>query len=143
FVLPSDQADFATATQFINALIKTGIVVHRATTRFTVGEKTYPAGSYVVKAAQPFRPHVLDMFEPQDHPDDIPYPGAPPTRPYDSAGYTLAFQMGVQFDRLLDAVEAPLEEIKSPVPPPPAQVLDVESAVGFFLSPRTNDSFRA
>ena len=54
----------------------------------------------MVKAAQPFRPHVLDMFEPQDHPDDIPYPGGPPTRPYDNAGWTLAYQMGVKFDRI-------------------------------------------
>ena len=29
-------------------------------------------------------------------------PGAPPTPPYDNAGWTLAFQMGVQFDRILD-----------------------------------------
>jgi hypothetical protein len=119
FVVPSDQADFATATQFINALIKTGIVVHRATTRFTVGEKTYPAGSYVVKAAQPFRPHVLDMFEPQDHPDDIPYPGGPPTRPYDNAGWTLAYQMGVKFDRVLEGFDGPFERVtglQKPVP---------------------------
>ena len=57
-----------------------------------------------MKTAQAFRPHVLDMFEPQDHPDDIPYPGGPPTPPYDSAGWTLAFQMGVKFDRVLDGV---------------------------------------
>ena len=25
--------------------------------------------------AQAFRPHVIDMFEPQDHPDNFPYPG--------------------------------------------------------------------
>ena len=55
-----------------------------------------------MKTAQAFRPHVMDMFEPQDHPDDIPYPAAPPTPPYDSTGYTLAFQMGVEFDRILD-----------------------------------------
>ena len=42
------------------------------------------------------------MFEPQDHPNDFPYPGGPPTPPYDNAGWTLAFQMGVQFDRILD-----------------------------------------
>ena len=54
-----------------------------------------PPNSYVVKTAQAFRPHVMDMFEPQDHPDDIPYPGGPPTPPYDATGYTLAFQMGV------------------------------------------------
>ena len=39
------------------------------------------------------------MFEPQDHPNDFAYPGGPPTPPYDIAGWTLAFQMGVKFDR--------------------------------------------
>ena len=73
FIMPSDQPDFPTATKFINALLKTGVTVHRATAQFTVAGKNYPAGSYVVKSAQAFRPHVLDMFEPQDHPDDIPY----------------------------------------------------------------------
>ena len=38
------------------------------------------------ESAQAFRPHVLDMFEPQDHPNDFPYPGGPPTPPYDNAG---------------------------------------------------------
>ena len=64
--------------------------MHRATAAFTVGGKSYPAGSYVVKTAQAFRPHVLDMFEPQDHPNDFAYPGGPPIPPYDSAGWTLA-----------------------------------------------------
>ena len=89
------QPDFGTATKFINTLLKVGVTVHRATASFSVGGKNYPAGSFVVKSAQAFRPYVLDMFEPQDHPDDIPYPGGPPTPPYDNAGYTLAFQMGV------------------------------------------------
>ncbi len=101
YVLPADQADFPTATKFVNALIKNGITVLRATQAFAVAGKRYPAGSYVVKTNQAFRPHVLDMFEPQDHPNDFPYPGGPPIPPYDNAGYTLAFQMGVQFDRIL------------------------------------------
>ena len=75
YILPSDQPDFLTATKFIDALLKTGITVHRATAAFSTGGKTYPSGSFIVKTAQAFRPHVLDMFEPQDHPDDIPYPG--------------------------------------------------------------------
>ena len=99
YVIPSDQPDFLTATKFVNALIKNGIAVQRATASFQVAGKTYPAGSYVVKTDQAFRPHVLDMFEPQDHPDDVPYPGGPPTPPYDSAGWTLAYQMGIIFDR--------------------------------------------
>src|SRR5438034_4121076 len=68
YVLPSDQPDFLTATKFVNALIKTGVTALRATGSFRVGGKNYPKSSYVVKTAQAFRPHVLDMFEPQDHP---------------------------------------------------------------------------
>ena len=59
---------------------RTASPILRATAPFTVAGKQYPANSYVVKTAQAFRPHVMDMFEPQDHPDDIPYPGGPPTR---------------------------------------------------------------
>ena len=110
FILPADQPDFLTATKFVNALLKTGVTVHRATAPFTVAGKNYPAGSYVVKTAQAFRPHVLDMFEPQDHPDDFPYPGGPPTPPYDNAGWTLAYQMGVKFDRVLDGFDGPFEK---------------------------------
>ncbi|HWF86591.1 MAG TPA: M14 metallopeptidase family protein, partial [Vicinamibacterales bacterium] len=66
FIVPSDQPDFLTATKFVNILIKAGVVAQRATAPFTVAGKQYPAGSYVFKAAQPFRAHLMDMFEPQD-----------------------------------------------------------------------------
>jgi hypothetical protein len=143
YVIPANQPDFLTATKFVNTLLATGVTIHRATTGFTIAGKEYPAGSYVVKAAQAFRAHVLDMFEPQDHPNDFAYPGAPPTPPYDIAGWTLAFQMGVKFDRILDGFEGPFEEIKVEQPPPPAKVLDAKDAVGFFLHVRTNDAFRS
>ena len=78
YIIPSDQPDFPTATKFVNALIKGGIVVDRATTDFNVAGKKYPAGSYVILAAQAFRPHLRDMLEPQDHPNDFEYPGGPP-----------------------------------------------------------------
>src|SRR5256885_1703119 len=101
FIRPSDQPDFATATKFVNTLIKAGVVAHRATAPFTVAGKQYPAGSYVFKSAQAFRAHLLDMFEPQDHPDDIPYPGGAPRPPYDVTGYNLADSMGIVFDPIL------------------------------------------
>jgi hypothetical protein len=142
YVLPADQPDFLTAGKFIDALLKNGIAVHRATAAFTVAGKSYPAGSYVVKAAQAFRPHVLDMFEPQDYPDDIPYPGGPPTPPYDSAGWTLAFQMGVKFDRILDAIEGPFERIET-VPRPQGRVLGSATAAGFVVGHQQNDAFTA
>jgi hypothetical protein len=141
YVLPSDQPDFPTATKFVNALIKTGVVVHRTTGPLTAAGKTYPRGSYVVKAAQAFRPHVLDMFEPQDHPDDIPYPGGPPTRPYDAAGWTLAFQMGARFDRILDEFDGPMEKLAGLQAPPPGRVTG--TGPGYLLGHAANDAFTA
>ena len=141
FIIPSDQPDFGTATRFVNALMKTGIVVERATAPFTVAGKSYPANSYVVKTAQAFRPHVLDMFEPQDHPDDIPYPGGAPTPPYDSTGYTLAFQMGVRFDRILEGFDGPFERVKDAARVPAGRITTSAAPAGYFFSHQANDSF--
>ena len=95
------------ARKFVNALLGAGVRVHRASAEFEVAGRSYPRGSYVVKCSQSFRAHVLDMFEPQDHPNDFPYPGGPPNRPYDTTGWTLAFQMGVHFDRYTEPVTGP------------------------------------
>jgi hypothetical protein len=142
YILPADQPDFLTATKFVDALLKTGVTVHRATTAFTVNKRKYPAGSFVVKTAQAFRPHVLDMFEPQDHPDDVPYPGGPPTPPYDSAGWTLAFQMGVKFDRVLDGFDGPFERV-SDVSPPSGRLVGVDRPAGYLVNHHQNDAFIA
>ena len=42
YVLPSSQPDFPTATKFVNALIKAGVAVHRATADFEVQGRRYP-----------------------------------------------------------------------------------------------------
>src|SRR5688572_17583720 len=143
YVLPASQADFPTATKFVNTLRHVGVVVERATRDFTIGTKTYPAGSYVVPMAQAFRPHVLDMFEPQEHPNDFNYPGAPPNRPYDNAGYTLAYQMGIEFDRILDGYTCPCERITGMATAPAKTVANAAGANGFILTPKQNDAFIA
>ena len=144
YIIPSDQPDFLTATKFVNALREVNVTVHRATASFEVGGKTYPAGSYVVFTAQAFRPHVLDMFEPQDHPNDFPYPGAPPTPPYDNAGWTLAYQMNVRFDRMLEEFTGPFARIDDwNVHPPSGTVTSAPRAAGYFTSHQVNDAFQA
>jgi hypothetical protein len=141
YIIPADQPDFLTATKFVNALIKTGIAIQRATAPFSVGSKNYPAGSYVVRTAQAFRPHILDMFEPQDHPNDIPYPGGPPTPPYDNAGWTLAYQMGIKFDRILDPFGGPFAPIVGFAKAPEQRV--AAAVAGYALSHSVNDAFAA
>ncbi|WP_411289346.1 M14 metallopeptidase family protein [Phenylobacterium sp.] len=140
YILPADQADLPTAVKFLNSLIKTGVDVERATRDFTVAGKTYPAGSYVVKADQAYRPHLLDMFEPQDHPHDVEYPGGPPVAPYDVAGYTLALQMGVKFDRVLEGFDGPFEPVADVMAPPPGRMVGSGRA-GWLVSHAQNDSF--
>ncbi len=142
YILSADQADFATATKFVNVLIKGGVTVHQADATFMVAGKQYPAGSYVVKTAQAYRPHILDMFEPQDHPDDFLYPGGPPIPPYDATGYTVALQMGVQFDRILDGFDGPFREIEGMAAPRPGRVADASGATGFLLDRGVNDAVR-
>jgi hypothetical protein len=90
YLIPWDQPDLPAAQKFLDRLIVCGVEVERS------------RRGYIVQANQAFRPHIIDMFEPQDHPNDLQYPGGPPNRPYDSAGWTLALQMGVKFERLLD-----------------------------------------
>jgi hypothetical protein len=144
YIIPSSQSDFLTAVKFINALRATGITVQRATADFSVGGKTYPRGSFVVKTDQAFRPHVIDMFEPQAHPDVFPYPGAPPTPPYDIAGWTLAYQMGIEFDRILDGFSGPFERVDDFVVALPAGVVATAGGTtGFVISTRPNDAFTA
>ncbi|GMV07570.1 MAG: hypothetical protein AMXMBFR53_38450 [Gemmatimonadota bacterium] len=143
FIIPANQRDFLTATKFVNALLKNGVDVHRATADFSVGAKSYPRGSYVVKTAQAFRPHVLDMFEAQDHPNDFAYPGGPPIAPYDATGWTLAWQMGVEFDRIQDGFDGPFAKITDELASPPAgTVAGAGNATGYLVD-HLNDAFTA
>ena len=140
FIIPADQPDMPTAITFLNALIKTGVDVEKADKAFTVAGKSYPSGSYVVKADQAYRPHLIDMFEPQDHPHDLEYPGGPPKAPYDITGYTLAFQMGVKFDRILDGFDGPFSGVEGLIKVPEGDITGGGSA-GWLVSHATNNSF--
>ncbi|ACU64441.1 M14 family metallopeptidase [Chitinophaga pinensis] len=143
YIISADQPDFPTAVKFINALSRSGITIHKASAPFSVDGKQYPAGSYVVKTAQAFRPHVIDMFEPQDHPNDFQYVGGPPIRPYDAAGWTLAYQMGVQFDRILTAFDGPFAQLPyGQVESPLSTTLPVAKK-GYLIDPAANNAFIA
>ncbi len=143
YIIPADQADFATATKFVNALIKNGIEVMRANSSFQVAGKTYPANSFVVKCAQAGRPFILDMFQPQDHPNDFRYPGGPPIPPYDIAGWTLAFQMGVKFDGIKEGFDGPFTKIPygQLQPMPVAAIAGAARPAGYLISHQNNNSF--
>jgi hypothetical protein len=96
----------------------------------------------VIKSAQAFRAHVLDLMEPQDYPNDIPYPGGPPKAPYDNAGYTLALQMGVRYDRLLEGFDCPCARIPDVLAKPPLAPPFPRSGP-YLLGRNVNDTYLA
>jgi len=141
YVIPAVQKDMPTTITFLNTLVKNGVDVMRATRAFSVAGKSYPAGSFVVRTDQAYRPHVLDMFEPQDHPHNVAYPGGPPIPPYDITGYNLSYQMGFAFDRVLEKFDGPFEQLPDAlIATPPGRVVGTGKA-GWLLSHETNNGF--
>ena len=111
YVLRSDQRNWSAATRFARALWHGGVDLHRARQPFDFDGERVPAGSFVILCDQPYRAHVLDMMEPQWHPDDIR--NGKPVPPYDAAGWTLAMQMDVDVMRSYEAVTGPFELLSS------------------------------
>lgn len=99
--------------------------------------------AYVVRMAQPYRAHAKDLLEPQRFPHLEQWPGGPPERPYDVAGWTLSQQMGVR----VVAVDTPLTARTMPVASltPPLTTCPSASPQGRYpvLDPRDSDSYRA
>ncbi|MDF1664271.1 MAG: M14 family metallopeptidase [Planctomycetota bacterium] len=97
WLVPENQRDPERASQMLTILQRAGIEVHRAQKAFSAGGQEYPAGTRILFAGQPFRPHLKDMMERQIYPTRYEYPGGPAEAPYDMAGWTLPIQMGVEY----------------------------------------------
>ncbi len=144
YIIPADQPDFPTAVKFINSLIQSGIRISQATTGFTVEGRSYPKGSYVIQNNQAFRPQILDMFEPQDYPNDLLFPGGPPVAPYDMTGWTPAFTMGFKFIRILNAFEGPFQSLPyGEIQTPGGNFAFTSQVAGYVLDSRCNNSYLA
>jgi hypothetical protein len=142
YVVPPDQWDPGEALNLVNVFRHSGVEVHRAAAPFRAGGAEYAAGSYILYAAQAFRPHLVNLMEPQWYPEREQYPGGPPETPYDLAGWTLPMQMGVQVDRIDGAFDARTEEVLELAPVDAGSVLG-SGSFGFTFGPRSNAAFRA
>ena len=111
WLIPPDQRDPGAAAVMLERLRLTGIEVHVATKPFKADNVSYPTGTHVLLAEQPYRPHLKDMMERQDYPDRRQYPDGPAESPYDSAGWTLPLQMGVKSVEVVLPFEASLQRV--------------------------------
>ena len=96
-----------------------------------------------IPLAQPYRAHVMDLFEVQRFPKIERYPGGPVEKPYDIAGWTLPLQMGVSVTRIDSALTSPLTPIVAMTPDFPAVRCDrVASGHRVSLSASDTRSYR-
>ena len=123
FVIRADQRDPGAVYRLLEQLHFAGVEVHRASERFSAGPRVYPAGTYVIEMAQPFRAYAKDLLEPQEHPSpgDMP-PGKMGDQPYDVTAWTLPLQMGVEATPIRTKFDAKLEEL-SAIPKPAGSVV--------------------
>ena len=104
-VIPEQQYDPLAAAKLIDVLVGGHVEVQRAVEPFSTGGRDYPAGTFVVLMAQPFRAYAKTLLERQEYPVRKLAPDGPVERPYDVTGWTLPLQMGVT----VETIDAPFD----------------------------------
>ncbi|MGE5361918.1 MAG: M14 metallopeptidase family protein [Bacteroidales bacterium] len=136
FVIPSNQ-DLWTVGKLLEPLLLAGVEVQRATGVFAADGASYPAGSYIVLMAQPLRPYAKDLLEAQRYPDRRVSPGGPPEVPYDEAGWTLPYKMGLKVVGVQEPFTTTFERLTA-LHLPSSRVVNVAGAAAFGLSAESN-----
>jgi Zinc carboxypeptidase len=95
YIVPQEQRDPVAAVELLRRLAFGGVRVSQLTDAVTIDGKPYPAGTWIVPTDQEFAAMAREVLDVQRYPDLRQYPGGPPERPYDAAGWTLPLQMGV------------------------------------------------
>jgi len=138
YVLPAEQWNAGEEIELVNILRVGGIEIEQATASFLVDGSQYEAGSFIIPTAQPFRAYLKDLLEPQHYPDRKTQAGDPIV-PYDLAGWTLPYQMGVRVDRvsvLPNVATLPVTESVHPLP----GRMPADNVSRVVMDPRPNQS---
>ncbi len=136
WVVPPDQHDPVAAARLVDLLLRHGVRVHAADSPLVVGRVTWPAGTYVIPAAQPYRAFLLTMLRPQRYPEVRPYRNGPIIPPYDVTSWSLPISMGVEIEELGQPLPAIPPAITEPLWPGGA----VGEAPGGYLLSHAHDT---
>jgi hypothetical protein len=110
WVFPADDPRPVEQARLLNLLRTQGLEIQRATQDIKAGDKTFAAGSYVVRMDQPYS-RMADMML------DTQYYNPRDPRPYDETGWTLGALRNVRTVRVTDAavLDAPMEKLAGEV----------------------------
>ncbi|NKB87633.1 MAG: hypothetical protein GKS06_05380 [Acidobacteria bacterium] len=96
YFVPQDQRDPVAAVEMLRRLAFSGIRIGQLTSPVRQESMDYPVGTWVIPMDQEMAELAAQVLEVQVYPDLREYPEGPPEQPYDAAGWTLPYQMGVQ-----------------------------------------------
>ena len=102
WILPSDNRDPGAVARLVDVLLASGVELCVSESEVRADGRSWPAGSIVIERGQPYGAHVKDLFDVQR------YPGH--DAPYDTAGWTLPFLLGV---RRVEAMEPPVGKLRA------------------------------
>ena len=134
FIVPPEQDDPNAAQRLVALLLDGAVEMQQAQEPFSAQGLTYPRGTIVIPLAQPYGAYVKTLLEKQNYPVRRLTPQSPPERPYDVAGWTLPWQMGVRVDTVNQPFELPLVSRVERTVIPPAQVWGDRRASWFIVS---------
>jgi hypothetical protein len=96
WIIPADQHDPVTPALLADLLLRHGVSVQRAEAPVVAGREIFPAGSYVIPAAQPYRQFLLTMLRRQRYPEVVASEGGPILAPYDVTSWSLPIALGAE-----------------------------------------------
>jgi len=140
YVVSADQRDNFGLYEMLDILQFGAVEIHRATAAFSANGKQYPAGSFVIKTAQPYGGFANTMLSKQDYPDLRLFPGGPPEPPYDVTGHTLWMLTGVGVDAVAKPFDAQLELVKKVAPTATTMAAKPKSA--YLIGPESYGTFK-
>jgi ribosomal protein S18 acetylase RimI-like enzyme len=96
YVIPQQQHDPVAAIEMLRRIAFGGVRVSELTADASIDGERFPAGTWVIPTDQEFAAIAREILDIQRYPDLRQFPGGPPERPYDAAGWSLPLQMGVR-----------------------------------------------
>ena len=125
YFIPQSQRDPVAAVEMLRRLAFGGIEVYQVSRAIRHDGINYPKGTWVIPMNQEFAALAREVMSIQTYPDLREYPEGPPEQPYDAAGWTLPFMMGVD----VTAAENPLTmEVREAMSLPLGDAVDWQSA---------------
>jgi hypothetical protein len=142
YVIPAGQRHADESVNLVNLLLEGGIEIDRANESFRVSGNRYAAGTFIINAAQAFRPYIVDLLERQTYPDTRLDPSGASKPPYDIAGWTLPMQMGVDVEFISDEIDVDTARIGGTISVEVGSVRG-NARFGYALSHAMNASIKA